>query len=267
MARHEGRRDPRGPRRGGRAAPRLRARRAGGPRRAHESQAALRRPRARAGRAVRPLARPRLRGDRVLRLPRGRRGQRLGPGPRGPPPPAEPAVGRPGPPADDVAQNLLRAAARNRPREASLRLCEWTRVLPKTDRVTKDLPAESPVVGLLSGEAGAGADPKGLVYTRPRRRRAGAPRAAGRHRALGRRRDRGRLDPPDPPDRLRGSTRAAGRRFGPAASSWRWRARSRRRSLAPGSSRAARPWPRSNLARVLETGRAGAAYRPPPRFP
>lgn len=61
-------------------------------------------------------------------------------------------------------QNLLGIALRNQPREATLRLCEWTRIFPKGERAAKALPAETPVVGLLYAERDRVTDPRGETF-------------------------------------------------------------------------------------------------------
>jgi len=164
------------------------------------------------------------------------------------------------------AQNLLRAAQRNRPREASLRLCEWTRILPKRERRAADLPAETPVVGLLASEATVTDDPKGEVFLA----------LVGDVRALLERMGASGVTVADATDAdsvhdalaaptwfhpgRRAAVTAAGRVLALVG------------ELAPAVARAFGVEGRTALAevsltRVLEAGRGGVPYRPPPRYP
>ncbi len=164
------------------------------------------------------------------------------------------------------AQNLLRAAVRNRPREASLRLCEWTRVLPKADRARKDLPSETPVVGLLASELTMTADPKGSVFmglvgdVKALVERLGVAGASVVDATTG-----DSIHPllPTPPW-LHPGRRAALKLGGEVLALVG--------ELAPGVARAFGVEGRTavaevNLARVLATGCRGAGYRPPAKFP
>ena len=163
-------------------------------------------------------------------------------------------------------QNLLRAAIRNRPREASLRLCEWTRILPKSDRTRKDLPSETSVVGMLASEAAVTADPKGAVFLG----------LVGDVQALLVRLGVASVTVSDVVD---------GESVHPLLPTPPWLHPGRRAALkaggevlalvgelAPSVARAFGLLGRTavaevNLARVLATGRPGSPYRPPARFP
>lgn len=61
-------------------------------------------------------------------------------------------------------QNLLSTAARNQPREASLALCEWTRVFVRQGADGASRPEEVPVLGLLRAERDLADDPKGTTF-------------------------------------------------------------------------------------------------------
>ena len=163
-------------------------------------------------------------------------------------------------------QNLLRAAVRNRPREASLRLCEWTRILPKADRARKDLPSETPVVGMLASEATMGVDPKGVVYlglvgdVRALLERLGVSGVSVADATEG---DAVHPLLPTPPW-LHPGRRAALKVGGEVLALVG--------ELSPAVARAFGLEGRTavaevNLARVLATGRRGSPYRPPARFP
>lgn len=62
-------------------------------------------------------------------------------------------------------QNLLLAAARNQPREASLRLCEWTRVVvTPREGAPGARPDEVAVLGFLRAERDRAEDPRGELF-------------------------------------------------------------------------------------------------------